>query len=260
MKEQSADYAKTAKDITVAAWIVTHAHGDHTAGFNYFMDNYKNDETITIKQFVHNFPHTSHSDGFGGTQNNMITKVKEFNPNVEILRVHAGDVVHYPGADINVLYTQEEYLGFQDDMLNYNASSVVVQIVTQDGSKILVGADHPVQDAGGTQYGCEQALMKWYGSFIQSDLVTTFHHGLGGGADGMIYDAIGASIVFWGCDLSTINTYNLANQGRNEYFKKEGVSRYVSDDNMHIAYFKNGTIQVKEYSNFDAFRTATDLK
>lgn len=248
------------KNVVISGWFITHAHGDHTAGFDYFMDNYKNDDTITFKQFVHNFPHTLHSDGLSGSQNRLIEKAKAFNPDIEILRLHAGDVMHYPGATINVLYTQEEYLGFQDGMLNYNSASVVTQIVTDDGSKILVGADHPVSDAGGTQYGCEAALWRWYGNFIQSDLVTSFHHGLGGGADNEIYYKIAPSIVFWACDLSTINLHNLANQGRNKYFKEQGVSLYVSDDNMQIAYLKNGTIEVVEFGNFDAFRTSTTLK
>lgn len=249
--------APNPNNIVISAWIMTHAHGDHFGGYKVFMESYKNDNTITLKRFIHNFPAAPYASDGSAHHNTLINLAKAFDSNVEIIRVHAGNVLHFPGAKFNVLYTQDEYLGYQDAMLNYNASSVVMQIVMDDGSKILVGADHPVQDAGGLQYGCEQAIWRWYGSFIQSDMVTTFHHGLGGGADGEVYAKIAPKIVFWCCDLATIQTYNLAGQGRNQYFKKEGVTTYVSDDNIHIAYFEKGEISVVQYNDIVNFLGAT---
>ena len=52
MKEQSKEYAKSLSDITIAAWIVTHAHGDH---YGALLNYYNNFRTMKVERILVNF-------------------------------------------------------------------------------------------------------------------------------------------------------------------------------------------------------------
>ena len=148
---------------------------------------------------------------------------------------------------INVLYTQENYLAVETDFTgNYNCSSLVLQLVTDDGTKIFIGADHPVSGTyEGTKW-CEGAIYNWYGSFIESDVVSAFHHGYGGGADTTVYYVIKAKLVLMACDKARNNASNVAGMAHNKYFgdmanRPSGVSYYLSRDSVvGILKFSNG--------------------
>lgn len=244
LKKQAPD----PNNIVISAWIITHAHNDHAGAFYNFQVSYDKDTSIKIKQMVHNFPDkTLLKSGDYNYQLSVIDSAQKFVHKPETLKPHTGNVLYYPGMTINVLYTQENYLAVGTDFTgNYNCSSLVLQLVTDDGTKIFIGADHPVSGTyEGTKW-CEGAIYNWYGSFIESDVVSTFHHGYGGGADTTVYYVIKAKLVLMACDKARNNASNVAGMAHNKYFgdmanRPSGVSYYLSRDSVvGILKFSNG--------------------
>ena len=251
LKKQSPD----PNNIVISAWIITHAHNDHAGAFWTFEREYGELSSINLKQVIYNFPERAKTNGADGNyQCSIVEAALNFASKPEILKVHTGNVLYYPGISINVLYTQENYLAVSSDFKgNYNAASLVLQFVTDDGDKIFVGADHPVSGSYEGTPWCEGAIYNWYGSFIESDVATAFHHGYYGGADSTVYYVIKPKMVLLPCEQSRIEGSNLAKMPHNKYFmdmnnRPSGVSYWTSRNTVvGIITFSNGVPQLKYY-------------
>jgi hypothetical protein len=207
--------------------------------------------------------------------------VKKFGAKVEIVKPRAGNVLYYADVKFNVLYTHEDYLGAQDHFDDGNTMTMVTQLVTADGCKVLFGGDQSVKDVIYDGYSfCEGALHRWYGDFLQSYVVTMFHHGLGGGADDYIYPTVKPKIVLWPGTWFRINgqsngqpymnnglPYKLFEYGYNQYFSRgltpdvwhdtpnaNGVHGwFVADDGIQILTFMDGRAIVTTYDTRDLY-------
>ena len=247
LKKQAAD----PENIVISAFVLTHPHLDHILGFTQFAERYAGNTAIKIKQIVYNFPTAAQMTGDRAAQDNVLniaTATKKFGPMVELVKPRSGNVLYYPGVQFNVLYTQEDYLCLADNFsADGNASSLVMQMVTNDGTKVLFGGDHSTD-------ACKGQLKYRYGSFLESYVVTLFHHGQGGGAEdnsamgqaGTLWDtesagwkhsiyamAIKPVLVLWprptfytGSEAKG-DLYDQRNAPRNAYFTKTGESRWT---------------------------------
>jgi hypothetical protein len=182
-----------------------------------------------------------------------------------MLKVHTGNVLYYADIKINILYTQENYLAANADgiMGNFNGASIVTQFVMADGTKLLIGADHPVDYYYNGYNWCENALVKWYGTALESYIVSTFHHGYGGGADEKIYGVIKPKLVLWSVDGAriTASATPLTQVPHNAYFTKNaqanGVVYYTAKGtSVTILQFANGAPTVTYYNNYNEFQAS----
>ena len=259
-------------NIVISAWIITHAHGDHCGALFQFTDTYSSDPTITIKQIVQNLPDNSKvTDSNVNYAQNILRGACLTKNNAQLLKPHTGNVLYYPGVKINVLYTQEDHLAANANGIigNYNAASLVMQFVMEDGTTLLIGADHPVNGTYEGYNWCEGALYNWYGTFIESYVVSTFHHGFGGGADTTIYNVIKAKLVLWDVDVFRITKdgngqtlpTSLLDVNVNAYFAKaddlSGISTYTAkNSSVIILHFANGTAVPTVYEDFELYRNS----
>ena len=193
------------ENIVISAIVLSHPHLDHMGGFVEFADLYGADPTITVKQVVYNFPDLTvvpNERGAGNSENLHVTNtnaaVKKLGPNVEVVKPRSGNVLCYPGVKFRVLYTHEDFLTLTSNCDGMgNATSLVMQMVTNDGTTVLFGGDHWTDKTKGQ-------LKYRYGTFLESFACTLFHHGIGGGAESGLHEncsiyamAIKPKIVLW---------------------------------------------------------------
>ncbi|MBQ7321427.1 MAG: hypothetical protein IJW99_04970 [Clostridia bacterium] len=212
LKEQSADYAKSMKDITIAAWIITHPHGDHD-GMLY--GRYSDFMGITVERVLANFLSESeltkadNSSTVGGNWNasegfeyqKVLTAAKALKATVH--QIHVGQVFYFADLKMEVLYTIES---FGPKVCNaLNTTSVVLRM--EFGGKTVY-----LSTGDATGNGME-ICTKMYGDYLHSDIVQVCHHGYGtwGNDAAMIkaYQTINAPTVLWPQGLNAYPTYKV---------------------------------------------------
>ena len=235
MKEQSADYAKTAKDITVAAWIVTHAHGDH---FGALVNQYNVFKGITVERILVNFLSETErvkainssevGKNWSATEGSAYTKIPTAAKalGAEIHNIHVGQVYYVADVVMEVLYTVESFAPKVCNALN--TSSTVMKMNLAGTTYMSTG------DATGN--GME-ICTKMYGTYMQSDIVQVCHHGgsTWGNDAGMVkaYQAINAPTVLWPRGFATYESAKSATRNAVLYkvsnYKEDYVSGVVGD-------------------------------
>ncbi len=173
--EQSKEYATDKKDIKIAAWIITHAHGDHigmvTNKYGYFR-NY------TVENFIVNFisdnerargmaaykDNWSTSGTEGGGYTSVLAAAKSLKANVHI--AHVGEVYYFADAKLEMLFTIESFGPNACNALN--TTSLIVK-ATISGTTLLITGD-----ATGNGF---QTAAKTFGTYLKCDILQVAHHG-----------------------------------------------------------------------------------
>ena len=178
------------KRIVVSAWILTHAHPDHTRVYVELSKSHGAD--IDVRRVIYNFPGCLMQ--LGSTHRswceNEVRFVEEANARYaskpEFIRAYTGQHYQLPDMQIDMLFTLDD---FKQPFfpLNFNATSLIFRITAMGQTFMFLGDGDP------TSIGILSAK---YGSALKSDVVQVAHHGYYGGTkEG--YDLIDAPIVLW---------------------------------------------------------------
>ncbi len=178
-------------NITIAAWIITHAHGDHFGTFYHFFSEYKpNSEKskYTIETVIRNYPSSSDASGAGNvvqqTPIAVETRLKATGTN--LVKSHPGQVFHIRDAKITVMYNLEMYL--PNSFTYFNASSTVTKIELAGQSFMMLG------DC--TELAAKILVQTYSPESLASDFLQVAHHGYMGGTTAL-YRAIDPTYVLW---------------------------------------------------------------
>lgn len=199
IKEQSKDY--TTKPV-IAAWIVTHAHGDHNGMIN---AQYNKFSGIKVERFLLNFmaesertkaisaiPDNWDSPNEGNNYTKTWTAAEALNST--IYKIHVGQVFHFADLQMEVMYTIESFGPKICNALN-TTSTVIKMTFTNDGKKTTYLC---TGDATGNGM---QISAKMFGDYMHCDIVQVCHHGYStwGNDSGMIeaYKKVNATLLIW---------------------------------------------------------------
>ena len=191
------------KNVTVAAWFISHAHNDHVGGFNAICAYYS--QYVTIEKMFFNFPHYDTAAAMEGTGTAAeIPRLKEnlnkYYPDTKIIKVHMGDVYNIADAKVEMFYTPEEYLKEGRTLAqsrNFNETSLIFS-VDIGGQRIMF--------LGYAQKINNNETASRFGSLLKSDIVQVAHHGgVGGTAD--IYAAVNAQVALITTDDSRVESF-----------------------------------------------------
>ena len=179
------ELAPDPNNIVIAAWYLTHAHSDHTPAFNDFITRHSTD--VTIRQVVYNFTSMEQYalKEAGATAENVRTTLAILENKSDIVKTHTGQVFHYPGATVEMLFTFDDYR--PKDLPYVNATSLIFR-VTLGGQTIMILGDASEHI---TPMAC-----KMYGNYLKSDIVQVSHHGYDG-ATPELYNRIAAHTALW---------------------------------------------------------------
>lgn len=183
------------KNINIAAWIITHAHGDHYGAFANFSANYG--KHINLELIIANFlsDEAREMDDMaeGGGYVYVLQHEKSY-PNCQYLEAHTGQKLHIRDAEIEILYTIESYVPRSLD--NYFNTTSLVFTVDIAGQRFLVTGD-----AGNDACAIIAGM---YGDYLKSDYVQAAHHGYqvsipNNNVAGVkkVYELAAAPVVLW---------------------------------------------------------------
>lgn len=210
MKEQSKEYAKSISDIKVAAWIITHSHGDHNGTLN---GQYNTFRGIKVERILVNYMSETErlkainsveyggnwSSGEGSGSPNTYVAAKALGTKVQ--KVHVGQVFYLADVQLEVLYTLESYAPKTCNALN--TSSLIMKLTFDNGTTYL-----STGDATGPAFNI---CNKMYGDYMQCDIVQVAHHGYttwsNESATAQAYRLINATTVLWPQGLTAYPNY-----------------------------------------------------
>ena len=176
LREQSPDEVPT-----VAAWIMTHPHGDHYRCFVTAYETYP--DAFTVERFIYNFTDREESD---------FERIPKLSKEVDwllrfencvkatgalVYRAHTGQVYEFSGARLEMLSTPDDTL--ITPVNDINSLSIVVKM-TIAGQVIMMCAD---------AFLASMNLAGRYGEYLKSDILQPPHHMFVGG-DIKAYDLI----------------------------------------------------------------------
>ena len=208
IREQASAYATKDSEITIAAWIVTHAHGDHYGTLLGQTAYFKN---MNVERILVNFlSETERQKAISSYSGNWSTTEGQDYRNLpaaakalgaEVHQVHVGQVYYLADLKMEILYTIESFAPQTCNALN--TSSTVMRM--EFGGKTTY-----MSTGDATGYGME-ICADMYGDYIQSDIVQVCHHGYTTWGDdaGMIeaYRTINAPTVLWPQGLTAYPNY-----------------------------------------------------
>ncbi len=219
MVEQAVDKS----NITIAAWIITHSHGDHVGGFCSFSAAYSTQ--VKLQSILYNFPSNADSEASNddkGSYSRFVSHAKSYYNYTPLYKVHTGHVYTIADATIEIFYTHEDFVT-EDRAIpstkNWNNTSLILRFDIA-GQKIMFLGD--AQQVPNDQ----TALI--FGSYLKSDFVQVAHHG-GHGGTNAIYKAVDPKIALFTTTDDIIPTY----------MEKFTANYYLVHDLNVVAYYNS---------------------
>ena len=179
----------------IAAWFITHAHSDHMALANNFLNKYH--ALVDIRLAAYNFPLYDAVKDARDVDNTparyqpmidlFIDSIKKYWPAAAHWVMHAGQKLYLADAEIEVFFTHENLFPGEYKWVNHTSSAFRI---TSCGKTVMIMGD------------CEKSLCQQmadtFGDYLKSDLLQLSHHGANGACLDL-YQRIDPAVCFWAC-------------------------------------------------------------
>ena len=225
-------------NIVIAAWMITHAHDDHTDVFEDFFKAYA--DKVTIEKFICNIPSADQLvDNWANEKDGNIAysaKVREllnsYFTDVPVIKAHPGQEFYIRNAKINILFTVDVYDKKLDD---FNNTSVVFKLEAEGKSMLFLG---DYDDKGVTI----PSLYKE--GTLKSDIMQMAHHGLPENSSNAMASTIQPTYVFWPAGAQIVKgDVDLFAVQQNQWVLtncKDNI--YLAEDNVYVLTMKDCTV------------------
>ncbi len=199
---------KDGKRIHIAAWVITHSHGDHYGAPTSFWATYSSNKTWEMDYLIGNYPSASAVNYVANSDILRMADIVDYcqSNGFEFLKVHAGQKYYFANLEIEVLTTYEDLAPAR--IKNQNDTSTVLRFTSQattDG-KTPVGAPNTSIWLGDANNQQSRYLCAMYGDYLKSDMVQVGHHG-NIGCETDLYDSIKAEVVWFPNSLGSFRSY-----------------------------------------------------
>ena len=196
------------KPIRIAAWVITHSHGDHYGAPTSFWATYSKYKTCKMDYLIGNYPSASAVSYVADSDITRMSDVQALTRQYgfTFLKVHAGQKYYFANLEIEVLTTYEDLAPGR--IKNQNDTSTVLRFTTQatTNGTTPVGDPYTMIWLGDANNQQSRHLCAMYGDYLESDMVQVGHHG-NIGCETDLYDSIKASVVWFPNSLGSFRSY-----------------------------------------------------
>ncbi len=238
------DEPTTTDPIRIAAWIVSHGHGDHYLNMqefiNFYCFNY-NKYCVTIDRLIANFISDEEAYNSGNPSDALRNGYAELSTKIsdapgkeggfEYIKVHTGQKFYLANAEFEVIYTHEDQ--YPRRIHTYNNSSTVFRMIlnhTNGNGQISADSTTTMLWLGDAQDDASKWMRATYGEYLDSDMVQVAHHNYDG-CEWKLYQLVSPELVWWPVNRLR---YNGANGNTcHDASAKAGTTKHV---NYSISY------------------------
>lgn len=213
LKDALEDMTPKGQKTIIRAWLFTHSHGDHYDAFRGFANKYA--DSVVVERFLYS-PTNVKGDDY--LLSSFCDDVKKFK-GAECCPVYTGMVFTFCNVRLEIIITYEEEYAIGSASDDFNNTSIVSRVYTDDYSAIFLG------DAGDD---CVEKMAALFGGYLKSDMCQISHHGVED-CPLVVYRHIRANILWYPCSQSL---YNLPNRDV-EVRKALAASKYTKEIIIH---------------------------
>ncbi len=231
--------------IVIAAWYISHGHGDHYPMMQYFINTYCNQRktfmgipygdyisVARVNAVIGNF--ASNDEIYNSMDPNQTLPNKIGTDNwyktngvaIPYYKVHTGQQFFIGNLEFEVIYTHEDIHPW--GMIYFNNTSTVIRLTVHntDGKGNIIEGSTSISNMalGDLQARGSMVMRATWGDYLKSDIVLSAHHG-GNGIEGECYELINAQIILWS---------NVA-EGVDGLWSATSTSAYVSENREWLA-------------------------
>lgn len=152
----------------VAAWVFTHAHGDHIGAFNCFAPKYS--DRVSVEYLLYNFPGDGNVASREADFPAFEKKIDDHFPAAKRIVPRAGAVYYFGNATLRVLCSPDLLYTAERRLPYFNNTSITLMLEA-NGTKTLFMGD------GGDAVAAKM-LECLAPKMLKSDMVQITHHGL----------------------------------------------------------------------------------
>lgn len=189
--------------IVIAAWFISHPHGDHYPALLEFLRGHYGDDSVTVERVIHNFAHHEmyNITGSAGMENNgrdvneFYGSIKKYAPDLPVLKAHNGQIINFGSATAEILYTVEDLLPRR--IRNINNTSMVVRIDI---------CGHRLMMLGDTCYDSAPIMIDIWGDRLRSDIMQVAHHGIWPSVK-ELYEAVQGKVAIFPAKKNNLSRY-----------------------------------------------------
>lgn len=181
----------------VAAWFITHGHSDHTDLAGDFLRKYK--DKVEVRIAAYNLPDSLKHPIKNEPSEILHVTLQHIVKGFELVgathwKVHTGQRMSFPGCEVEILHTHEDYFPKSYAWGNHTSSAFRFKF---KGKTFMVLGDCESDI-------CHQLCYK-YGKYLQSDILQPTHHGANGGTTDL-NTVIDPDICLWSIDAWRFHT------------------------------------------------------
>ncbi len=170
--------------IVIAAWFMSHSHGDHCGCFIEFTKRYAKE--VTLEHWIANpaLP-WMFTAGYSSWLTDFAPDLLKEYGNVRWIRPHTGQRVRFCDMTFEFLYTLEDYLPTL--FTNMNDTSTVTRMTVKGQTVLFMGDCEKTASA---------VIERQQGEGLKSDFAQVNHHGYSGGSTAL-YQRIAPTYSLW---------------------------------------------------------------
>ena len=227
--------------ITIAAWIITHAHGDHMGLILSVLFDKNYSDLFDVEQIIWSKVGEKQLKNIGNDNMDYIDKYFEQLDNTKIVIAHPGQVFYLRNAVYTVYSTIEMVEPFI--LANLNDSCVVGRLEIDGKSLFFPGDSHPAET---------EMLTSVYADDMKSDVVQVIHHGYQGG-NATFYAMVDPITVFWPLGMKNYSTAESPNVPMKDWgYSAWLFSEEAKVENIYVAGSDVLTLLIKDLPSHSA--------
>ena len=213
----------TSNPVRIAAWIITHAHGDHMNMFWDFTRRYGGVASDSLGAYVdidyvitNNVDYTMQYNT--GEPNMTFTQelskfIRYLKYDFDYIKAQTGQKYYFANLEIDTLFTTSNLN--PNRIVTFNDTSSVQRlnfVRTADGTGTRTVNHKTASASSKSSFLSTGDMYRWggrwlaamFGSYLKTDMVSVSHHG-GPGATAEFYDVVAPRVVWWSMNKSNVH-------------------------------------------------------
>lgn len=236
--------------VRIAAWVLTHGHGDHFRVFNQFLKKYGPTGKLKMDYMIGNIVGMNSVSTFKGIAGEYATTLisdmqKNLKGGFKYLKAYTGQRYYFANCEIEVLMTWEDHNPLAPNNTNETNTVLRFSMTNKDAPSAPANVQIWTGDANRWQ---SRYLCAMYGDYLKADMVSIAHHG-NNGCEIDFYEMVDPTCVWWPHNAASVKSY--LNETKYQSDFRHQVDQYVCRKLASVQYvFASGATNASDGESY----------